>query len=57
MYVWVQTKKSSPFESLISLKTDDHTEHATSGKEAASRMETPFGIGKTWPSGTFTFSA
>jgi hypothetical protein len=39
------------------MKIVDQTVQATSGNPAASRRETPFGIGSTCPAGTFTFSA
>ena len=39
------------------MNTLDHTVQATSGREAASTSETPFGTGSSWPAGTATFSA
>lgn len=57
MHAWWHTRRLSPGWRCTVMKTVDQTVDATSGIAAASRRDTPFGIGNTWPSGTFTFSA
>lgn len=51
------TKKVSPDDRWLVMKTVDQTVHATSGKLAASLSEIPGGTGRTCPLGTATFSA
>ncbi len=51
------TKRVSPAERCSVMNRVDQTVHATSGNPAASRRETPLGIGITWPAGALTFSA
>ncbi len=51
------TKRVSPAERWSVMNRLDQTVHATSGNPAASRRETPLGIGITWPAGALTFSA
>jgi hypothetical protein len=51
------TRRLSPFVRCTVMKIVDQTVQATSGIPAASRRETPLGIGSSCPAGTFTFSA
>ena len=51
------TSRTSPGWSPASMKTLDHTVHATSGSAAALTRSTPAGTGISWPAGTATRSA
>ena len=51
------TSRVSPGRRWQAWKTLDQTVAVTSGSAAASTRSTPLGTGRSWPTGTATFSA